>query len=429
MLHALVVGSSVFALAQGPALPPTFPEKIASSAERIRPDLVELRRDLHRHPELAGQEIRTAAVVRTYLERLGLEVHAGIGGHGVVGVLRGKRPGRTLAWRADMDALPSTFPDPAPFKSEREGVRHGCGHDVHTAIGLGIANVLSQHKDQLSGTVLFIFQPAEETFEGAGKMLASPLFDRLKPEAVFALHVAPLPTGVVSCKEKEMYWSGRTLVIEIGDTKDADSAAAEMRRLLLQLSTQPVGSPYFDPATITSADHNPGNPASMYRDYLVLSPDHIHVEKRPQGLLIKAEVESSSRDHFPGALARLKALIQASSYAPTVKMVRYSESLPTVYNHPQETQASIRVLKAQFGEAVFQPMHGINPFSNDDFALFQERFGGVYFFLGASDFSKGIISAPHAPHFQVDEKVIAKGVTCFSVVLQHRLEPSASPRP
>lgn len=74
-------------------------------------------------------------------------------------------------------------------------------------------------------------------------------------------------------------------------------------------------------------------------------------------------------------------------------------------------------------------MHGINPFSNDDFALFQERFGGVYFFLGASDFSKGIISAPHAPHFQVDEKVIAKGVTCFSVVLQHRLEPSASPRP
>ncbi len=427
MVRRLALAAILPALAWGQAAPAIPPSSIAASAARIAPDLVAFRRDLHRHPELAGQEVRTAAQVRAALEALGLEVHTGIGGHGVVGVLKGKRPGRMLAWRADMDALPSTFLDPVPFASETKGVRHGCGHDVHTTIGLGIARVLNTLKEDLAGTVLFIFQPAEETFEGARKMLASPFFDSHRPEAVFALHLAPLPTGLVSTKEREVYWAGRTLTLELEGLSDADRAVTDLRKMLLELSTQPEGSPYFDPATLGTREHNPGNPSTLYRDYLVVRPSRIQVSRVAQKLRIEAEVEASSQERFPEALSRLQALLKVAPFGANIRKVGYTRSLPTVFNRPADTQAAVRSLKANFGEAAFQTAFGVNPFSNDDFALFQERFGGVYFFLGASDFAKGIVSMPHAPHFQVDETVIETGVVRFATLLHDLLNASTRP--
>jgi metal-dependent amidase/aminoacylase/carboxypeptidase family protein len=157
-----------------------------------------LRRDLHRHPELSGEEVRTARVVAEALRRAGLDVQTGIGGHGVVGMLTGGRPGPLVAYRADMDAVRSSDPDPVEFRSAVPGVRHICGHDVHVTIGLALASALASVKADLPGRVMFIFQPAEERATGARAMLDAGLFARDRPAAIFGLHVAPFDAGMLS---------------------------------------------------------------------------------------------------------------------------------------------------------------------------------------------------------------------------------------
>ena len=139
-------------------------EKIVHLSNTIFDELVALRNDLHNHPELAGNEKRTSGIVKAYLLDLGLEVKTGIGGYGVVGILKGNKEGKKIAWRADMDAALHAFDNKLNHKPQ---VAHICGHDVHTAIGLGIANVLSKCKDDISGTLYFVFHPADESFEGA----------------------------------------------------------------------------------------------------------------------------------------------------------------------------------------------------------------------------------------------------------------------
>jgi amidohydrolase len=149
-------------------------------------DLVALRRDFHRHPELSHQERRTAEIIALRLHAATLEVRTGVGGTGVVGVLRGDRPGRTIAWRADIDALPLTEMLEAPFASGTAGVMHACGHDGHTAIAITLAEILAARRAELAGTAVFLFQPAEEVLGGARPMidagvLENPRVERSKP--------------------------------------------------------------------------------------------------------------------------------------------------------------------------------------------------------------------------------------------------------
>lgn len=167
-------------------------------------DLVELRHDLHRHPEVSGQEVRTARVVADRMKAAGLEVRVGIGGHGVVATLRGGRPGPLVAYRADMDAVPSNDADPSAIKSETPGVRHICGHDLHVTIAVGIAESLARRRATLSGSVMFIFQPAEERATGAGEMLKDGVFAAGKPVAIYGLHTSPQRVGVISSKPDRM---------------------------------------------------------------------------------------------------------------------------------------------------------------------------------------------------------------------------------
>lgn len=166
--------------------------------------LVELRHDIHRHPEVSGREVRTAGVVAERLKAAGLEVRTGIGGNGVVGVLRGGRPGPLVAYRADMDAVPSSEPDPSSIRSETPGVRHICGHDLHVTIAVGLAEALARQRDRLNGSVMFIFQPSEERATGAGLMLADGLFAKEKPVAIYGLHTAPYEVGVVASRADRM---------------------------------------------------------------------------------------------------------------------------------------------------------------------------------------------------------------------------------
>ena len=140
--------------------------------------LIDFRRHLHRFPEIAGEEQNTSAAIATRMKQSGLEVRTGVGGYGVVAVLKGKRPGPVVAYRADMDAIASTGPDPVPFSSEDPAIRHGCGHDMHVAIAVGIAETLAGFRDEMQGTVVFYFQPAEETAAGAAAMIADDAMHR-----------------------------------------------------------------------------------------------------------------------------------------------------------------------------------------------------------------------------------------------------------
>ena len=194
------------------------PADLDAALKVVEPKVIEWRRDFHMHPELSNREVRTSGIVAKQLRSLGMEVKTGIGLTGVAGLLRGELPGPTIALRADMDALPVTEQVDVPFKSkataeyrgEQTGVMHACGHDAHTAMLLGVAEILAGKRKQLRGQVLFIFQPAEEGAPegetgGAQRMLDEGLFDIAKPDAVFGLHViASLPTGVIGYRSGPM---------------------------------------------------------------------------------------------------------------------------------------------------------------------------------------------------------------------------------
>ncbi|MDG4786082.1 M20/M25/M40 family metallo-hydrolase [Micromonospora sp. WMMD1102] len=187
--RALLGGAAVAALGAGLAPPaaaraggpgrPPHPRSVHAVASRLDRTLVELRRDIHRHPETAGAERRTAALVAGRLRAAGLDVRTGVGGHGVVGALTGAYPGRTVAYRADMDAVA-----PADQFGDGTAPAHLCGHDVHTTVGVGVAEVLALLRGRLGGSAVFVFQPAEETLSGAAAMLDADLFGRTRPAEI-----------------------------------------------------------------------------------------------------------------------------------------------------------------------------------------------------------------------------------------------------
>ena len=173
-------------------------ERVAPSVERWTVEVTAVRRDLHAHPELAFEEQRTAQTVEAFLKRLGIRCRTGIARTGIVAVLEGGKPGRTVAIRADMDALPIQEPTGLPFASTVPGKMHACGHDAHTAVTLGVAAMLAEMRDELAGRVMFIFQPAEETLTGAAAMLDAGAFDDGKPDVILGFHNWPqLRTGTV----------------------------------------------------------------------------------------------------------------------------------------------------------------------------------------------------------------------------------------
>ena len=182
---------------------------IDQEVERLTPQLIEDRRYFHQHPELAFQEENTARVVAQRLRELGLEVRTGVGRTGVVGVLRGGRPGRTVLLRADMDALPIEEENDVPYRSQNPGVMHACGHDAHTAILLGVATILAGMREEIAGNVTFAFQPAEEIVSGAKEMIEAGAMADPPVDACFGLHVwQNLPVGVIGVRSGPLMAAG-----------------------------------------------------------------------------------------------------------------------------------------------------------------------------------------------------------------------------
>ena len=392
-----------------------IPTQINQKAESIFASLVKLRRDIHQHPELSGKEIRTSALIKEYLSNLGLEVKANVGGFGLVGILKGANPGPVIAWRADIDAFADDSPDNVDFKSTNPGVKHGCGHDVHTTIALGMANVLSSLKEKLKGTILFIFQPSEENFRGAQAMLADGLFSSMKPDAIFALHLATLPAGTIAVKPEEMYACRAKITIGLKNLSNEEEALNICAGLLNELGTPPGLNIFSVP--LDDAEKGLFNPRGLLTNFFVLANSPQLERRGDAGHAVEVRALSSSQANIETAVGKLKDALGNSKLKDNVQSLDYSFPQPPVHNDPQLTAKSFGIIQALYGKSSIIPFYGVVPGFNDDFALFQKESKGVYFFLGASNFEKGIISMPHAPNFQVDESCLKTGTAVFSSLL------------
>ncbi|MFN3852047.1 MAG: M20 family metallopeptidase [Spirosomataceae bacterium] len=393
---------------------------IKLETDKIFDKLVEIRRKLHQNPELAGKEKITQQTLKSYLENLGLEVKTDIYGHGLVGILKGAKSGKNIAWRADMDALPQDFPDRATFHSQINGVQHGCGHDIHMAIALGIAEVLSKNKNKLSGSVAFIFQPEEETFLGAKNMIEKGLFKYAKPSEIYGLHVTALPVGQIMVKPNELfaYQKGFRIAMKNKLSKvEIQNLKTQIRNLLTRF---PDGNKPWELQHIIDPKHGLSTPNTIYKDYLFMDERFFDYAKNDT-LYLEGELYETNASSIPNILPSIKKLISDSGYAFDLMNVSFTKENPTVLNNPQLTNEAIVILDRIYGKGFTVNDYGYVPFFNDDFAYFQQKVPGVYFLLGGSNFEKGMIAMNHAPNFEVDEECIRIGVKCFSSLIFERL--------
>jgi metal-dependent amidase/aminoacylase/carboxypeptidase family protein len=392
-------------------------QKIKKQTEKIFPELVKIRRDIHQHPELSGQEKKTSKLVSEYLLSHGFEVKTNIGGYGVLGILKTKQSGPILAWRADMDALPDSSPDPVEFRSRISGVRHTCGHDVHTTVALGIANVFSSLKHKIKGTVIFIFQPSEENFQGAKRMIKDGFLDMVKPDAIFALHVVPMPVGVVAAKAEEMFaYRFSQIEVKFNNIKEMDHSEVriEVACMIQDLDTHPATNIF----NIKLDDQNVGvfSPQSALKNYFKLIGD-IMARKDKEDLVFLYRVLCSSKKLFNEKMETLKKNLLSGKWKTIFNNITHRHIQPVVYNDHELFKKSVPAIQSVYGRKSVLPLYGVVPMFNDDFALFQQKIPGVYFFLGASNLDQGIVSMPHTPDFQVDETSIKFAVKYFSSML------------
>lgn len=404
-----------------PLLSQSRRDRVAQAADAIAPKIIEQRRDFHMHPELSNREERTARVIAEKLRALRFdEVKTGVGKHGVVGILKGSRPGPVVAWRADMDALPVTATIDVPYKSQNQGVHHACGHDAHMAIGLGAAEVLSGMRDQIQGTVKFIFQPAEEgppTGEegGAALMIQEGVLENPKVSAIFGLHVwSGVPSGTIG------YSSGPAMA-------SADTFSFTVKGKQVHASQPHAG---IDPIVVTAGCVTALQTISSRRidarEPMVLSIGSIHGGNRhniiPDEVTMRGtlrtfneEIRESVRTMMRQTLAGCTAA-HGAGYTLTFE----NPSVPVTYNDPALTSESLPEMERVLGKDRIRPMKPIT--GSEDFSLFQKAIPGFFWFLGTGNEKLGTTAAHHTPQFNLDEAALVPGVKVAANQLLDYLE-------
>jgi amidohydrolase len=379
----------------------------------LLPALVALRHDLHAHPELAFAEHRTAAIVAAALRELGLEVHEGLGGTGVVGVLR-RGPGRCVSLRADMDALPMHEQSGRPHASRHAGVHHGCGHDGHTTMLLGAARQLVRRQDSFSGTVVFIFQPAEEGRGGAKAMVDDGLFERFPCDAVYALHNWPdLPLGQAQTRPGPIMAAADRFDITVRGrgghaaqpqhTPDAILAASQ---LVTQLNT------------IVARRIAPGESA-------VLSVTRIEGGHSHNVLPAEVQITGTVRSFDPDSQDRIEAALRACAAgvalgSGTEIEVRYTRYYPATINGLAEAELAL----AAAADAGLQASVAPRPaFTSEDFSFMLRAKPGAYLWLGQG--RAGEAGRPlHHPCYDFNDEALPLGIRWFVAVAARALRSS-----
>jgi amidohydrolase len=390
-------------------------------AALVQGKVVAWRRDIHEHPELSNRETRTADLVAQHLRSLGLEVRTGVAHTGVIGVLRGGKPGPVVALRADMDALPVTEEVDVPFASKVRatyngqdvGVMHACGHDTHVAMLMGVAEVLAGMRADLPGTVKFIFQPAEEgppTGErgGAGLMIEEGALENPKPSAIFGLHVFPYPAGEIRYRPGGAMASSDVMRIVVrGRQTHGAQPWAGIDPIVVAsqivVGLQTITSRQIDvtaaPAIVTVGSINGGVRYNIIPDSVVMT-----------GTI--RTFDAAMRVDIQQRVRRTAESIAQSAGATAFVVI--DTMAPVTYNDPGLTEWLAPILRTVAGAshvAVGPPITAA-----EDFSEYQRRVPGVFFFLGitppGTDPSK---AAPnHSPRFYVDEAALPVGVRALA---------------
>lgn len=396
-------------------------QSIQSETDKVFNKLVEIRRDLHENPELAGHEVRTQKVLEKYLINLGLEVQKDLYGRSLIGILQGGKKGKKIAWRADMDALPGNNADKVSFKSKNKDIWHGCGHDVHMAIGLGIAEVLSKYKKELKGTVYFIFQPEEETFVGAKKMIDNGLFSKISPDEIYGLHVTALPVGQIMTKPEEVFAYQKRVKIELKNTLSDKEVKELSKKISASLSRIENNSKPWEIQYITDPKIGLMNPNTIFKNYRIIDENFLSGSD-DKSFSMKAYIYETNADKLKEIIPQIRQVLETNGYKDQLLSVSYIQENPTVFNDKNLTSLATETLENIYGKIVMVKDYGQVTYFNDDFAFFQQKKQGVYFLLGGSNFKKGIIAMNHTPDFEVDEESIRNGVKSFSSLIYERLK-------
>ncbi len=376
---------------------------------------VEQRRDFHQYPELAHQEHRTAAVIAERLSTLGLDqVRTGVGHTGVVGILNGALPGRSVLLRADIDALPLTEADHGQtYRSQNEGAHHACGHDGHTAILLTVAEVLAARRHTLPGRVEFVFQPAEERVGGAVGMLREGALDP-KPDACFGLHLwNEIEVGRIDVRPGPIYASADAFTIELTasgghaamphQVADPVVAAAELIVALQTLVSRE--SPPLEPAVITIGS--------------------IHGGTAPNIIPTRVELQGTLRVFAPELRARLLTRIEEVMHgvAQTLRVearLTMTDSCGACINDATMAELVRRVGRRELAEASVRDQQ--RTMGADDMSEFLNAVPGCYFFVGSANTERGLTSPHHSPTFDFDERALDIGVRMLTSVALEFLE-------
>jgi amidohydrolase len=402
-------------LATAPAAVPATPDaEIRAAAERIAPAVVALRRDLHAHPELSNREERTGHLVDERLRDLGLETRYPVARTGVVGVLRGGRPGGVVALRADMDALPIEEATDLPFRSQVRGVMHACGHDAHTAILLGAAEVLAGLRDRLPGTVVFLFQPAEEgppegEEGGAPLMVKEGALDDPRVEAVFGLHVGGFTAvGQAGWTDGPIFASSDTFTIEVAGKSvhgatphmglDPIPVAAEIvQALQLIVSRQIDGR---QPRVLTIGRIRGGTRFNIIADRVTMDGT-----VRTHDATVRAEIKAR--------MARtVKGVAEAHGTTATLRFLDDGNP-PTVNDAALARDVGVPALQRVFGAGAVRAEPQMVA---EDFPSYGKKAPYFYFLLGTRNDAKGIASVNHTARFDVDEDALPLGVRAMATL-------------
>ncbi len=377
--------------------------QIRAAAERIAPELVAIRRDIHAHPELAFEEVRTAGRVAAELDRLGIPHRTGIGRTGVVGLIAGGRPGPVLAIRADMDALPIAERTGLPFASEVPGLMHACGHDVHTTTLIGVAAVLKDLAPQFAGTIKLIFQPAEEALGGAAAMIADGLLEEPRVDLALGFHNHPdIAVGKFGyCRGACLAASDRFEIMVAGlsghaahPEKAIDPIVASAH-LITQLQT--VVSREVDPiqpAVVTVGAIHGGTVNNIIPDQVVFRGTVRTLDAEARRV-----AEAAIRRFCAGALATLRVRCT----------VDYTHGVPALVNDDTVLDRTVDAVRAQFGDVVAP---GKPSLGGEDFALIAERVPAFQLRIGSGQ--PGRDDKLHNSAYQPDEGCIGLGVQALA---------------
>ncbi|MDY7229587.1 M20 metallopeptidase family protein [Hyalangium rubrum] len=391
---------------------------ITEKATALQPELISIRRDLHRHPELSGTERRTAGVVAERLTALGLEVRTGIGGHGVVGILRGGRPGPVVAYRADMDAVVGQEPPGREYGSTVPGVQHVCGHDLHTAIGIGVASILSSLREQMPGTAVFLFQPAEENIQGAQAMIRDGALVDPRPDVIYALHSFPFRVGTVA--QGAVFAGLDQFTLELTGEHATSAVAQRLQARLSEFGTVAPLKQAEQVAPYLADIQKPGGPYStaIYMN-VKISPSDV-----PTRFLVRGTVKASSDSMYPQLRQSVKEAVERELGATGYQLSFRDAPFPSMSSDPQVTAGAAPTLAEAVGEGNVLTLHATHIYSGEDFALFLQQLPGTMFLLGVANPARGILGAPHFPDFDADEESILIGTKAMSSVLWQRLSQS-----